>query len=103
MTAHQAISVAQSLEGECVREDSFLPVSLDLIARTGPSQWRALQTGGATLAPGDQLRFGDQSNRVCFLGTLEATVAAVAADGSLSLTFPYTDVVLNEMLAARQA
>jgi S-adenosylmethionine:tRNA ribosyltransferase-isomerase len=103
MTTYHSISAAHSLEGECVRGDALAPVSLDLVARAGPSAWRAVQTGGAALAAGDQVRFGDQSNRVCFLGTLAATVTAVVADGGLVLTFPYTDTVLDEMLAALQA
>jgi S-adenosylmethionine:tRNA ribosyltransferase-isomerase len=103
MTARQTLPVAHTLEGECVREDSLVPVSLDLVAEAGPSRWRAIQTGGAALAVGDHIRFGDQSNRVCFLGTLEATVTNVADDGSVSLTFPYSDAVLDEMLAALEA
>src|SRR6476469_5991091 len=103
MTARQTFPVAHTLEGECVREDSLVRVALDLVAETGPSRWHAIQTGGAALAAGDYIRFGDQSNRVCFLGTLEATVTSVGDDGSVSLTFPYSDAVLAEMLAALEA
>jgi S-adenosylmethionine:tRNA ribosyltransferase-isomerase len=89
-----------SLEGQRMGEGPAGGVRLELVERTSPTGWRAVRTGGVACAAGDRLRFGDQSNRVCFLGTLDATVAGVEADGSLSLEFEFYGAALDEMLSA---
>jgi len=91
-----------SLEGERLSDD--LPgasLRLELTERVGPSRWRATVTEGPSLAAGDRVHFGDQSNHVCFIGTLDATVAYVEPNGrNLSLDFEFYGAALDEMIAA---
>jgi S-adenosylmethionine:tRNA ribosyltransferase-isomerase len=84
-----AASAPVTLEGERVGDGPAGTVFVELAERTGPSRWRAIRIGGAICVSGDQVRFGDQSNRACFLGTVNATVARVEPDGSLSLEFEF--------------
>ena len=87
------------LEGERASEGGS-PVTVELRDRLDMSRWSALQTGGRALVGGDRLRFGDRSNRVCLLGTLDATVAGVAPDGTLVLAFELYGSALDEMIGA---
>ena len=74
------------------------PVAVDLRERLDPERFRV--TADRDLQPGDALHFGHQSNRVCLLGTVNATVAAVNADGSAELSFEFYGAMLDEMLDA---
>jgi hypothetical protein len=91
-----------SLEGERLRDG--LPgasVRLELTERVGPSRWRATATQGPPLVAGDRIHFGDQANHVCFIGTLDATVAHVEPNGrGLNLDFEFYGAALDEMIAA---
>jgi hypothetical protein len=86
------------LDGERQRETGKVGVQIELVERIGPSIWRAI-SHGADLTIGDRLTFGDQSNRVCLLGTLNARVAA-AEGRRVDLEFEYHDAALDEMISA---
>jgi hypothetical protein len=91
------------LEGERASAGAATPVTIELHDRLDMSRWSAVQTGGQALVDGDRLRFGDRSNRVCLLGTLHATVAGAAPDGTLVLAFEFYGSALDEMIAALAA
>lgn len=74
-------------------------VAVELIARVGDSRFRVRTLGRTLLRPGDRLRFGDSSNRVCLLGTLNAAVASVSAD-DVELEFEFHGSALDEMIDA---
>ena len=60
----------------------------------------ALVKPGKRLAPGDVVRFGAEG-RVCFLEQLDATVEQKGEAGEVTLTFAFTDAVLDQALAER--
>lgn len=93
----QALGTAIPLRAEHERDGTITSVSIKLVERVGPSQWCA--STAADLVPGDRLRFGDQSNRVCFLGTLSASVATDHA-GRAILEFEFYGSALDEMISA---
>jgi len=55
---------------------------------------------GKRLKLGDRVRFGERDDRACFLGVLDATVAAKGEDGEVTLAFdlsgPDLDVSIDE-------
>src|SRR5262245_40037097 len=54
-------------------------IEATLHQRLDGSRWRAFVKPAKRLSPGDVVRFGDEG-KVCFLGQLDATVAARGAD-----------------------
>ncbi len=74
------------------------PVVVDLVERLGPERFRV--TADRELRAGDALHFGDQSNRVCLLGTVNGTVSTVHEDGSADVTFEFYGAALDELLDA---
>ena len=87
-----------SPKGERLRDRSVARVSLDLTERVGPAQWRALTAKPAMFAAGDRIRFGNPSNAVCLLGTLNAVVVEARPD-ALYLEFEFYGAVLDQMIA----
>src|SRR5437016_302516 len=73
-------------------------VTVELGERLGPSRFRAFASSPVTA--GERLVFGDRSNRVCLLGSLEGVVAATNDDGSVTIDFDFHGAALDEMIAA---
>src|SRR5438046_2549797 len=80
------------------RPSAAVEVTVELGERLGPSRFRAFASSPVTA--GERLVFGDRSNRVCLLGTLEAVVAATNDDGSVTIDFDFHGAALDEMIAA---
>jgi S-adenosylmethionine:tRNA ribosyltransferase-isomerase len=106
--------ISAALQGERRRVDSTAVISFNLHKRVDESRWRAFARPAKRLVRGDQIRFG-HDGRVCLLGTLEATVAAVGEAGEVELSFslhgPYLDEAIETLgdpplppyIAARRA
>jgi S-adenosylmethionine:tRNA ribosyltransferase-isomerase len=82
------------------RGDREPAITATLIKRLDGSRWVALVKPGKRLAPGDVVRFGAEG-RVCFLEQLDATVEQKGEAGEVTLTFAFTDAVLDQALAER--
>jgi S-adenosylmethionine:tRNA ribosyltransferase-isomerase len=86
------------LRGRRERDGQVAKVVVTLIERIDDSEWWALAKPGRRLAVGDRIRFGHE-NRVCLLGTLQATVAEKAPDGRVRLAFEFHGAFLDEAIA----
>ncbi|MGB7079150.1 MAG: tRNA preQ1(34) S-adenosylmethionine ribosyltransferase-isomerase QueA, partial [Xanthobacteraceae bacterium] len=78
-------------------------ISATLIKRLDGSRFRALVRPAKRLATGDVVRFGGEG-RVCFLDQLDAMVedkGQGAEGGEVTLSFSFTDAVLDQALAER--
>ena len=107
--------IAARLKGQRVRDESIVRVEATLHRRLSASRWTAFMKPGKRLQPGDRVRFGETSDRACFLGELDATVQAKGDDGEVTLAFdlagPDLDVAIAEQgemplppyIAARRA
>ena len=69
--------IAARLKGARHREDNVTTVEATLLRRLSSSSWTALAKPGRRLQAGDRIVFGESSDRACFLGALDATVAAI--------------------------
>jgi S-adenosylmethionine:tRNA ribosyltransferase-isomerase len=87
------------LRGRRERDGHVANVVFTLIERIDDAEWWALAKPGKRLAVGDRIRFGHEQ-RVCLLGSLEATVAAKAPDGRVRLAFEFHGAYLDEALHA---
>jgi S-adenosylmethionine:tRNA ribosyltransferase-isomerase len=92
--------IPAQLAGIRSRGDSTIPVSTTLLERVDESTWWAFARPGRRLQVGDRIRFGHEG-RVCFLGTLDATVEEKQPDGRVRLGFslhgPYLDEALRTL------
>jgi S-adenosylmethionine:tRNA ribosyltransferase-isomerase len=75
-------------------------IEANLIKRIDGSHWQALVRPAKKLAVGDVVRFGDEG-RVCFLGQLDATVAAKGEQGEITFAFAFAGPVLDQAIAER--
>lgn len=73
-----------------------------LMKREAGDAWRALAKPGKRLAVGDRIRFGEGAN-VCFLGSLDATVAEKHNGGEVILRFDLSGPDLDSAIAAAGA
>ena len=89
------------LNGVRVREESVVAVEATLHRRLSPSRWTAFMKPGKRLKPGDRVRFGETSDRVCLLGALDATVQDKGEDGEVTLSFDLTGADLDLAIAER--
>jgi S-adenosylmethionine:tRNA ribosyltransferase-isomerase len=89
--------IRAALQGERTRGDTTARVSFNLHRRIDASRWRAFARPAKKLAVGDRIRFG-HDGRVCFLGTLDATVTEVGADGEVELAFSMHSAYLDEAI-----
>src|SRR5262245_29897926 len=72
--------IAARLRGRRIGRGTTEPsIEATLHQRLNGSRWRAFVKPAKRLSPGDVVRFGDEG-KVCFLGQLDATVAARGAD-----------------------
>ena len=93
--------ISARLKGVRLRGEAALPVEATLLKRLSPSRWTALAKPGRRLAPGDRIRFGETSDRACFLADLDATVAGKGEDGEISLAFDLAGPDLDLAIAER--
>jgi S-adenosylmethionine:tRNA ribosyltransferase-isomerase len=77
-------------------------IEATLHRRLDGSHWRAFVRPGKRLSVGDVVRFGDEG-KVCFLGQLDATVAAKDEGGEVTLAFAFHGPVLDQALDERGA
>src|SRR5262249_16344346 len=77
--------IAARLRGRRIGRGAMEPaIEATLHQRLDGSRWRAFVKPAKRLSPGDVVRFGDEG-KGCFLGQLDATVAAKGEDGEVTL------------------
>jgi S-adenosylmethionine:tRNA ribosyltransferase-isomerase len=90
--------IRAALTGERVRGENRAVVAFNLHRRLDESRWRAFARPAKRLAVGDRIRVGNEG-RVCLLGVLDATVAALGEAGEVELAFnlhgPYLDEAIE--------
>ena len=91
--------IRAALTGERLRGENRAVVAFNLHKRLDESRWRAFARPAKRLAVGDRIRFGNEG-RVCLLGVLDATVAAVGEAGEVELSFNLHGPYLDEAIEA---
>ena len=91
--------IRAALAGERWRDGNRARVSLNLHKRLDASRWLAFAQPAKRLAAGDRIQFG-HDGRVCFLGTLDATVASVREAGEVELSFSMHSAYLDQAIEA---
>jgi S-adenosylmethionine:tRNA ribosyltransferase-isomerase len=91
--------IRAALHGERLRGEHRAMVEFNLHKRIDESRWRAFARPLKRLAVGDRVRFGNEG-RVCLLGVLDATVAAVGEAGEVELAFNLHGAYLDEAIEA---
>ncbi|MGC4025945.1 MAG: tRNA preQ1(34) S-adenosylmethionine ribosyltransferase-isomerase QueA [Mesorhizobium sp.] len=89
--------IPAQLKGVRHRGEAVAHVDATLHMRMSPDSWLAFARPGKRLAVGDRIQFGHDSN-VCFLGTLNATVAEKHESGEVLLNFDLSGAALDEAL-----
>jgi S-adenosylmethionine:tRNA ribosyltransferase-isomerase len=89
--------IRSALVGERLRGENRARISFNLHKRIDESRWLAFAQPAKRLAAGDRIRFG-HDGRVCFLGTLDATVASVRDGGEVELSFSMHSAYLDEAI-----
>ncbi len=91
------------LNGTRERDGSAVAVEATLHRRLSPHRWTAFMKPGKRLRVGDRVRFGERDDRACFLGVLDATVAAKGEAGEVTLSFDLSGPDLDASIAERGA
>jgi S-adenosylmethionine:tRNA ribosyltransferase-isomerase len=91
------------LNGTREREGSVVAIEATLHRRLSPHRWTAFMKPGKRLKVGDRVRFGERDDRACFLGVLDATVAAKGEGGEVTLAFDLSGPDLDAAIAERGA
>jgi S-adenosylmethionine:tRNA ribosyltransferase-isomerase len=91
------------LKGRRLREDSVVAVEATLHRRLTPSVWTAFMRPGKRLAVGDRVTFGEEADRACLLGRLDAAVKAKGEGGEVTLGFELSGPDLDAAIAERGA
>jgi S-adenosylmethionine:tRNA ribosyltransferase-isomerase len=92
--------IAAQLTGRRIGRSTEPRIEATLIERIDGSRWRALVKPAKKLAPGDVVRFGEEG-KVCFLGTLDATVEDKGEAGEVTFAFAFHGAVLDQAIAER--
>jgi S-adenosylmethionine:tRNA ribosyltransferase-isomerase len=92
--------IAANLRGRRIGRATEPRIEATLIKRLDGSRWRALVKPAKKLEPGDIVRFGEEG-KVCFLGTLDATVEAKGEGGEITFVFSFHGPVLDQAIAER--
>jgi S-adenosylmethionine:tRNA ribosyltransferase-isomerase len=90
--------IPAELRGVRGRDGTKAQISVTLIERLGASRWLALARPAKRLRTGDRVVFG-QSEGVCLLGELAATVEAKGREGEVTLVFDFSHASLDEAIA----
>jgi S-adenosylmethionine:tRNA ribosyltransferase-isomerase len=88
------------LRGRRIGRGEDARIEATLVRRIDGSHWRALVRPAKKLQTGDVIRFGGEG-KVCFLGQLDATVAAKGGDGEVTLAFAFHGPVLDQAIDER--
>jgi S-adenosylmethionine:tRNA ribosyltransferase-isomerase len=99
LVANDTKVIPAQLSGRRLGGESAPRIEATLIKRLDGSRWQALVKPARKLKPGDTVRFGEEG-RVCFLGQLDATVAAKGEAGEVTLAFAFHGPTLDEAIAA---
>ena len=91
--------IRAALSGERWRGEQRATISFNLHKRLDESRWLAFARPSKRLQGGDRIRFG-HDGRVCLLGQLDATVAAVGEAGEVELSFSLHGAYLDEAIEA---
>ncbi len=91
--------IRAALAGERWRDGNRARVSLNLHKRLDASRWLAFAQPAKRLEAGDRIQFG-HDGRVCFLGTLDATVVSVREAGEVELSFSMHSAYLDQAVEA---
>jgi S-adenosylmethionine:tRNA ribosyltransferase-isomerase len=91
--------IRAALVGSRLRGEQQATVAFNLHKRLDESRWLAFARPAKRLAAGDRIRFG-HDGRVCLLGQLDATIAAVGAAGEVELSFSLHGPYLDEAIEA---
>jgi S-adenosylmethionine:tRNA ribosyltransferase-isomerase len=89
--------IRAALAGERTRGENRARIAFNLHKRVDDSRWRAFARPAKRLAVGDRIRFG-HDGRVCFLGTLDATVTEIGEAGEVELSFSMHSAYLDEAI-----
>ncbi|MCO5066101.1 MAG: tRNA preQ1(34) S-adenosylmethionine ribosyltransferase-isomerase QueA [Rhizobiaceae bacterium] len=87
------------LKGVRHRGDATAHVDATLHMRMSPDSWLAFARPAKRLVVGDRIQFGHDGS-VCYLGTLNATVAEKRESGEVLLHFDLSGAALDEALHA---
>ena len=91
--------IRAALTGERTRGENRARIAFNLHKRVDASRWRAFARPAKRLAAGDRIRFG-HDGRVCFLGTLDATVTDIGEAGEVGLSFSMHSAYLDQAIEA---
>jgi S-adenosylmethionine:tRNA ribosyltransferase-isomerase len=91
--------IRAALKGERLRAEQRALVSFNLHKRLDESRWLAFARPAKRLKRGDRIRFG-HDGRVCLLGQLDASIAALGEAGEVELTFSLHGPYLDEAIEA---
>jgi len=91
--------IRAALTGERRRGEQRATVAFNLHKRLDSSRWLAFARPSKRVVAGDRIRFG-HDGRVCLLGQLDATVAAVNEAGEVELAFSLHGAYLDEAIEA---
>jgi S-adenosylmethionine:tRNA ribosyltransferase-isomerase len=91
------------LKGVRHRDGNQVAVEATLHRRLSAHQWTAFMRPGKRLAQGDRIVFGEQADRACFLGALDATVTGKGEGGEVTLSFDLAGPDLDAAIAERGA
>ena len=90
--------IAARLTGRRIGRGVEPKIEATLVKRIDGSRWQALVKPVRKLAIGDIIRFGAEG-RVCFLGLLDADVAAKGDAGEVTLSFSFHGPALDQAIA----
>ena len=91
------------LKGVRHRGESHLVCEATLHRRLSPHRWTAFMRPGKRLAEGDRVVFGENSDRACLLGALDATITGKGEGGEVTLSFDLSGPDLDAAIAERGA
>ncbi|RFC67314.1 MULTISPECIES: tRNA preQ1(34) S-adenosylmethionine ribosyltransferase-isomerase QueA [Mesorhizobium] len=91
--------IPAQLKGLRHRDEAVAHIDATLHMRMSPDSWLAFARPAKRLTVGDRVQFGHDSN-VCFMGTLDATVAEKRDSGEVLLNFDLSGASLDEALHA---
>ena len=93
--------IAARLKGVRHRGEHRLITEATLHRRLSPHAWTAFMRPGKRLAVGDRVVFGENADRACMLGALDATITGKGEGGEVTLSFDLSGPDLDAAIAER--
>ena len=93
--------IAARLAGSRDRDGATCVVEATLHKRLTSSRWSAFMRPGKRLKVGDRVTFGENTDRACFLGALDATIIEKGDGGEVTLAFDLAGPDLDLAIAER--